>query len=840
MPSAVDVEYSLGAKVLPWAGALVLLVGIGYFVGVGIERGWFKPWMQFAGAVALSAAFIVMGLIKREEREDFGKLLMGIGSCGMYLSFAGSHVFNNLYSGEVMIALFLGWSLVNLAYSNGTSSQVFSTIGFLGGLSAALMPLQEQKVALNFILHFAIVIPALLIAAKNRWSLFIAGIWILATAALIPGLWSDVDWATRVAVLDANALLACVAYAIGFDRTDFDPIAYFPPSALVISAIGGLAIRNDSLGALHFLIFGLSGLACAALVRGTEVAKSICIGSMVVILCFAPLGFRGVTPSAIFAVLAAVCAGISLRSLPKAAVAFAWTELALAFAGYTFVWSGEQTDWGTESMLLLLMAGSTVWVAWCTNKVQQASENLFIVASLLLLPMLSRVAWLSGPAGPLRLNEYTSLMILWIGFSGALFAVGGRRWASVAIIAWGVLILGLLVYAAPFQAAQPGRILETSLLAVFAAAVIHACLASSSHASESGKQALIGLTGFIVGCLAARAGFIGVRHPSIGMTPFASTSLALAVVSLAASIVLAKTRWGAAILLCWAFFAASLFMLVMAAQVSQTKLGEEYLVLAMLLVGALFSGHTTWADVPGNLGQTYLGMVGVLVGGLLTRLGYLALSRSWMAVESDSAFALSASAVSILMSAVLGFTRWRSMAYVAWGFCCASAWIYASNFAERGTPIANEQAVLGSLIAATTLAGWFSARIASSREGPGSVAIFLNWWYLSRLGIVVLCGEPVGMETDWAMTVTWIAFGAALLVLGFAIDQRYVRFWSFGVFGLTLAKVFLIDLAKDIDPLARVAILMAFGLAMLAGGYWYIRMRNKQEKSVGPPPERPA
>jgi len=55
-----------------------------------------------------------------------------------------------------------------------------------------------------------------------------------------------------------------------------------------------------------------------------------------------------------------------------------------------------------------------------------------------------------------------------------------------------------------------------------------------------------------------------------------------------------------------------------------------------------------------------------------------------------------------------------------------------------------------------------------------------------------------------------------------------LRYWALGVFGVTVAKVFLVDLA-ELDSVIRFAMLALLGTGMMGGGYWYILWRRKNQ-----------
>jgi uncharacterized membrane protein len=90
---------------------------------------------------------------------------------------------------------------------------------------------------------------------------------------------------------------------------------------------------------------------------------------------------------------------------------------------------------------------------------------------------------------------------------------------------------------------------------------------------------------------------------------------------------------------------------------------------------------------------------------------------------------------------------------------------------------------------------------------------------------VVLIGKTVVLNQELTTTLSWIAYAILLLVIGFWRNQRVVRFGSIAIFAVSTSKMFLVDLAKQMDVLARVAILFLLGFAMLSGGYWYLRSR---------------
>lgn len=200
---------------LPRIGAVVFLLGVAYLIGLGISRGWITPLVQFLGAVAVCLAFVAVGLLRRDEREEFGQLLAGVGSCGLYISFAGGHAWQKLYSAEALVALFITLSILNLAFSYWRGSRTFLGIGMLGGFFGVLMPMEERQFATTAILHFAILVPSAVVAARYRWMYAGPVIWVLAlpTAVAVSG--SPLAWQAEVLSILDPAVRVVVLMFVG-------------------------------------------------------------------------------------------------------------------------------------------------------------------------------------------------------------------------------------------------------------------------------------------------------------------------------------------------------------------------------------------------------------------------------------------------------------------------------------------------------------------------------------------------------------------------------------------------------------------------------------------------
>lgn len=84
----------------------------------------------------------------------------------------------------------------------------------------------------------------------------------------------------------------------------------------------------------------------------------------------------------------------------------------------------------------------------------------------------------------------------------------------------------------------------------------------------------------------------------------------------------------------------------------------------------------------------------------------------------------------------------------------------------------------------------------------------------------------IGLElSGFSLSAAWAIFGAVLLGSGLRVDMRLFRLQAIIVFGLTTAKVFLLD-TQGINLLARTFSFLVLGAILLAASYAYARWRG--------------
>ncbi|MCP4253691.1 MAG: DUF2339 domain-containing protein [Candidatus Scalindua sp.] len=132
---------------------------------------------------------------------------------------------------------------------------------------------------------------------------------------------------------------------------------------------------------------------------------------------------------------------------------------------------------------------------------------------------------------------------------------------------------------------------------------------------------------------------------------------------------------------------------------------------------------------------------------------------------------------------------------------------------------------------------WFSGRILAS-EGNKFV---IETKYLSVIlysffgGIlfVVLNIEVAAFFHDYAdmarlasISVLWTLFSIALMVLGFIRNRHTLRMISISLFGITIFKVFVMDM-KNVGTPFRIISFLVLGLVLIGASYLYYRYRDR-------------
>ena len=952
-PTAEDIEYKFGINGLLRGGAAVIVLAILFFVAIMIGRGALTRPVQFAGEIVTCFAFIGIGIWKRNEREDFGQLMVGIGSFGLYASFAAGYAYKHLYEGEPLVAMYTLLSLANLGFAQWRSSKSFLIIGMLGGLVAAMMPMHKDKVLLDFALHFLILAPCAAIIVRNKWNGMAGLMWVVSTAALIPATTSHFEQFWRVGATYLNCAIALYACGKVFEPTDFDKHAAIQTIMLVLTGFFAIGIDTGHQGSLHAVV--LTAVAAGigyALQENVKARNATWLGGLIVFAIMTPMGNTQGVAAFWYAIeaLALVYAAIHFRLVALWAVSlstFIFSNVAYLYFADKGILSLARFSPPLE---LLFLAISSVTVVLniryaLPNKMKEIQDVAMLVGGGILAGFFVRA--LNVILG----NGNTSLHIgaintLALAIASVAALVLANRFQRLAIFVLGAFtaVGSYLFYliASPdgsFQFIWVAPPLDLCLLALFSVSVGLAMRFTLARTNRDFQEATIFVGSNLLVAVFVRA--INVLAGS-GHTG-AVTAVSAAIASIGALVVANRvsrlsvyvagsiaTFWSVAYYLVrlsdseltFVRMAPSLELFMLVCLAAAASLNIRFLLrrdnknvqeialfaggsamLAIFVRGlniVLGNGNTTMhVEDINSLGIGLAGLMMVLVAVASKRKGLLAFSAIvvvWLGVlalmqdpetaphwlspalvvlaagcvligsksiieTQDKSYeeplmvfaglALSAFFVRLMHLAginhLLNLTKDAST-YFSFGLLN----IIWTAFALRNRRAANlvlawASFAFGVCAGATLPVGsgpsWLSPMLLGTplvalgilyaitprkeaEEGPVTAICAIAGWYLSTVFLRQELMRPwIGLNHVASYTAAWVIFAVFLITAGFKADRRFLRYWSLLVFGVTVCKVFLVDLS-ELDSVIRVAMLTILGLGMMGGGYWYILWRR--------------
>jgi uncharacterized membrane protein len=196
--------------------------------------------------------------------------------------------------------------------------------------------------------------------------------------------------------------------------------------------------------------------------------------------------------------------------------------------------------------------------------------------------------------------------------------------------------------------------------------------------------------------------------------------------------------------------------------------------------------------------------------------------------------------------------RLLGMAYTLFGLTLVRLVFWDTPYGPRATftPVLNKY-FLSSLVVTTCL---FSAAVVYQRAGPrkqlfqpaaklvlllvGVVALWFvmsvetHTFFTARAAAAKL-GEDAAHERwlgQMALSVLWSVYAGTLAAIGFVRRSPVVRWTALALFGLTIIKVMMVDIAQ-LQKLYRIIVFFVLGLLLLVVAWGYHRAFHSRESS---------
>lgn len=726
---------------------MAMLAGFGFLVSLAVNRGWITPAMLFGFVCVVCAAFIGIGLRIREEKEQFGQILVAIGAGGLYLNFAAGHVYQHLYSGQVLVSLCLGLSLSTLGYSLWLGSLAFLVLGSLGGFGAALMPLDQGKVAMSIGVHFCVLVASLLVALRHRSMIGAAalfGLGILATlpAAFSPAILHGHHFLPSMSIA-LTAGMCVLVYGLCFQETPWDAEAVCAPVALVAAALLAFAVDLKAEAWIPCLsLAGMTGMGALS-VAVPKMRRRLWLGSSAIAGWIAPFALNEMPCAMVLASIALATGLLGVRVPWRGFILLSGVGIVLASITYLAVPAYQNPPWTLEIPFLAVLIGAICAcgrASWLIsrNREGQMESLIFNIVAVSSGLAFSRLAFLSlwtSHTAPEMVAVFVGIVLFSLILSGV--SIMSQRGVAAGVV---ILFFGMaaLAYAPAFEnPIAPGwDALCVLLLTAAALAAGRSCwLATRDREAAFDSAVLIGAA-TAAGLGVARLVFV-VCTASRVVPPNVASLFGFLAVAVALSRLTWTTKrrefgWlGAVFALCAGTFYADALQ-------EPFPTGWEIVCLLAMMGAALSVGRACWkvlrtADPSSE--SLILDVTSVAVGLASARLVFVVLSAARLAPQNIAAV-FGFVAVSLGLAVLAWKTRRKDFGPLALIFALLALPFYAFALQAPLAPLW-ELICLSSLIIAALSVGracWLVLR----GDGPSLETLIVD---LTAIAVGLACAR---------------------------------------------------------------------------------------------------
>jgi uncharacterized membrane protein len=865
-----DVEFKIGGHYLAYAGGIVVLLGMLYLVTLLISNRWITMEMQFGGELFFCALLAGLGLWKLNEKETVGQVLVGTGSCGAFLSFAGAHVFKGILSLDALIAACLCLSFLNFAFSEWRRSQIFFVFGMLGGFIASALP-QPDRVALSQMLQAVVLAPAVVVVVRRKWMGMAYLLWptaaafglntlsgiegsnfhlakYLASITSAAPLWTGADFSWgNWAAFSAFGLAVSAAYLLVHKNDPQEPgplLAWIGPFFFTILPFSLLPELAKPWGFAATLAVCLAHLALSRFAASEESQKGQFLGAIAAGLIVPAFSLTFAQASAVYAIEALALAGVwlvgrretSVISLAAAVGMLGWFA---GVPGFFESFRPVATLWdkvlGSVPSLVIAVAASVFIWKKAENHRQSPQDFLFF-----------------GFAAALGMGVIKTLLMLEIAGSEAFSWAMAATLATLALYAWldktkdsvptQVIFTILALLGTAISGSEKIPLEQESIqnIIILAAVLVFALV----HVKIDPQKAANGAITASLAMAYPFARLVYIAATNLGADQRSALLIGFALFSLVVSLVARWQKWkdlsGAA-----GVYACAVIVPYSGALTGQ-KLSDLPLIAGfesaglVVIMATIVMVTLTFRD-QAQKEQDAVTVIGIILFSIPAgRIAWILMSQPWLQLQLAQAMLLFCAFYTAILalygkSAKSPAVSWTSSLYLGLGAACYPVMKMPGYFELDMPKLTGGVMADAATLAALLIASLLSARaiLASTSKNENNVLVAfcsLNWALFSGFVMILAQQRPLSMKFDFSMSAAWVLYGVILLVIGFIKDRAVYRISGLVVFSATLCKVFLYDLSY-LETIIKVILFISFGVVMLAISYAYTRFFKTHRKS---------
>lgn len=831
-------EDLLGGRVLAWVGGATVLVGVALFFALAVTRGWIGQGERCVLAGAGTVALLVLGfwLHERRGRTDAALATVGVSIAAGFMTLLVACEVYRVLPPLAGLGLGLGLGLIATVLAVRWDSRIIAALGMVGALLAPVLVDAPASLG-TMALLFAAAASATAVVVHRRWSWLGFAVFLVGAAQWVPWALSASHSSQAIAVLVLFAALN-VAAAIGFElRVPTMPVRVSASFLLVLNAlIAGLVGWQVLAGSGHPVVAKawLGLLAAVHLAVGlstrrfARVAHELRLVVLTLGVILADVAFAASASGVALALgwgIAGVAFAALLRSRARQAARVDETltglglgaHLALALVHTLVVITppallgGEMS--GTGLLALAVVASS------CFVSARLAGDRL-IVRRVLDAVGLAVVAYLMAFAldGP-------ALVAAWAGEAVALALLARRMHDPVALAgAGGFLGLSIghtLALEAPLGSVFGGPpSMGAAALAIGAVGLATWRMGSLRLPVPAAISAVLRVASLAFAAYGAAVILGGVWL----VVAWAGTAIALAALARISRDAVPEGA-AAGLIAAGAVHALAFEAPMVSLHGAHTSAMAALLALGSLVLSALASAALSRRpQVSAGLAN---GAAAVVAYGIAALLDGWWVGLGWVLGALALAVLAQRSRGRVALPAALGYL----------GLALGHAVLVDAPWAALSDGLRNTAAaalVLGLAGAAAYVLSRAPELSAAARGRLLALAGFTALWLASvevvsafAPGVAGTLAADLGRQAgQMALSTLWALAGVGALLVGLRRDVRPLRLAALALLGVTVGKVFLIDLAT-LDSVYRVGSFIALGLLLLAGAFGYQRLRPR-------------
>jgi len=874
---AFDWESLLGVRGAAWLGGITLVIASVFFAKWAIDSGYVTPELRIATLVLAGAGGLVWAeLSLRRGYAATANAVSGAGIAILYVAFFAAHSLYGLLPLSVTFAMMALVTVVAGVVAIRYDAVFTAVLGLLGGFATPLLLSTGQDNPVGLFSYILILNLGLMaVARRRRWH----GLVLLGLAGTLV---VELGWFGRF-MAPEKMLVGLAAFLLFGVLYLFLPLVSEDQEQqrlVQAGSIGGIApflfalllAGRGAYVAEWPLLFGYLGLlsvalAAVALFRG-RVALLVA-GALATALTLPIWAAQGLAPErswgpALAAVVLAAILNAPARAARRLAPGVAAEQGRALEAAGLVAWAGL----GLFTFVLVARGfGEPPWVflslaAALTVLLVERTGVDRLPASLLLgsgsLALLVQV-WFFRTTEPETLTRNLAVPLLLVAALSVASFVRHRREPASADgdeDEAGAIAATLAALAGLFGCIGSAR-LGSDPRPLFAALGVQVVLLVASSLRRDSP-------GFVLVALLASAGFATVWHGAhfgpgdlgAALPAYVAFYLAFLVLPLAVPRSVAEswrngaTPWVASALAGPAFFP----VLYDAVQQGWGKawIGALPVLMAAASTATLYGVSREFTSRPGDGAASarrlrYLALFAAVALGFVTVAIPIQLDRQWITIG----WALEGAALWWLYGRLPHpGLKWFGAALFALVGVRLLANPAVFRYEERGLPVLNWLLYTYGVPALACFVGAFLLRRGAGRRAEGEPDTRILSSGASLLGLVLLfalisleildfysSGRYLELDLgrrlkrDLTLSVAWGVYALGLLVLGMWRESRALRFVSLGFLLLTVAKVFLYDLAA-LEGLYRILSFLGLGVSLILVSLLYQRFVFSREAST--------